>query len=664
LEPREPLLYNGLFSFSPERPDNSMLEVIQQRKAGVKIIMGVLLGLICLAMVITLVPGLVPGSTTGGANADSVARVGDEDVTRTDVQNMLNRETRGQSLPPALKNLYAKQVVDQMVFVKALDFEAQRIGLKVTPQEETERIKKYIPTAFNGDTWVGKDRYTEEVQTRAGMSVEDFESFVRQQLLQEKFRSLITDGVTVSDAEVAAEFQRRNEKVTIEYALIKPADLAATINPTDAELGAYFSLHAGQYQIPEKRSASYALLDLDQLKQHTTVSDAELHAYYTQHIAEFKVENRVHVEHILFKTLGKTEAEVTEIQKQAEDVLKKAKSGANFEDLAKKYSDDTTKDKGGDLGWIIEGQTVPEFEHAAFSLPKGSISDLVKTQYGFHIIRVLDKETAHTKPFEEVRAEMEPTVLGQKVNDAANQVSDQMATAVRQSNRQPLDALAKKFNLQLGSTPAVSATDPVGDLGSSPELHQVLFELRQGELGAPFRIERGYVIITPKDIEPAHQGTLAETRDRVLADYRRDNSVTLARTKADELAKRAQGGENLAKAAKALGLDTKTSQPFARNGQVADLGSASQLPAAFSLNVDQVSPATQMAGNWTVFRVVSHDKPKPEDLILQKPQIEQQVLQSKQEAAFDAFRTALEDRMKKDGKLVIDENSLKQLSGV
>jgi peptidyl-prolyl cis-trans isomerase D len=625
--------------------------------------MGVLLGLICLAMVITLVPGLVPGTTSAGTSADAVARIGDEEVTRTDVQNMLNRETRGQSLPPALKSLYAKQVVDQMVFEKALELEAQRIGLTVTPQEETERIKKYIPTAFNGDTWVGKDRYTTEVQTRAGMSVEDFEKFVRQQLVEEKIRSLITDGVTVSDAEIAAEFQRRNDKATIEYAVIKPGDLAPTINPTDAELGAYFSLHQGQYQIPEKRSASYALLDLAQLKQHTTVTDADLHAYYNQHIDEFKVENRVHVEHILLKTLGKTPAEVTEIQKQAEDILKKAKSGANFEDLAKKYSEDTTKDKGGDLGWIVEGQTVPEFEHAAFSLPKGSISDLVATQYGFHIIKVLDKETAHTKPFEEVRAQMEPLVLEQKVSAAANQISDQMAAAVRQSNRQPLDALAKKFNLELGSTPPASATEPVGELGNAPDLHQVLFELRQAELGAPLQIERGYVILTPKDILPAHQGTLAETRDRVLADYRRDNSVTLAKTKADQLAKLVQGGEPLAKAAKSLGLETKTSQPFARNGQVADLGSASQLSAAFTMNVGQVSPATQLAGNWTVYQIVAQEKPKPEDLILQKPQIEQQVLQQKQEAAFDAFRKALEDRLKKEGKLVIDENNMKALSG-
>jgi len=640
-----------------------MLDVIQQRKTGVKILMGVILGIICLTMVITLVPGLVPGAMTGTNSADSVARVGDEQITKTDVDNMLNRELRGQSLPPMLKGMYAKQVVDQLIFQKALELEANRLGLRVTPEEQTDRIKKYLPTAFTGDTWVGKERYQQEVESRTGMSVADFEEFVRQQLLEEKFRNILTDGVTVSDTEIAQEYIRRNEKISFEYAVFKPADLAATINPTDAELQAYFTKNIGRYQVPEKRSASYALLDLNQLKQQTKLSDDELRAAYQQGIDQFKVQNRVHVEHILFKTVGKTDAEVAEIQKTAEGVLKKAKSGGNFEDLAKQYSEDTSKTKGGDIGWIVEGQTVPEFQQAAFSLPKGSISDLVKTQYGFHIIKVLDKETARTKSFEEVKAEIEPAVLEAKVNDEANKISDQMATAVRQSNRQSLDDLAKKFNLTLGSTPAAAASEALGDLGNSPDVHQTLNSLRPGEVSAPLRIDRGWVIVSVKDIQAAHQGTLAETRDQVLADYRRDNSTTLARTKAEDLAKRVKGGEALAKAAKELGAETKTTAPFARNGQVSDLGSAAQFNSAFNMAPGQVSDADPVAANWVVYRIVTHDNPKMEELILQKPQLEQQLLQTKQQASYEAFKTALQKKLTSEGKIVIDAANMKAMTG-
>jgi peptidyl-prolyl cis-trans isomerase D len=641
-----------------------MLKSIQQRDLDknrwVKVTMWVLLILISISMVITLVPGLVGGSTTN--SPDTVASVGGQDISVFDVQRHLNMVLHGQNVPEMLKGLYAKQVLDQMIFSRALDLEAQRLGISVTSQEESDRIKQLLPAAWEGGAWT-KDRYVAEVQNRTGMSVPEFESFLRDDMLMEKFRRLVTSSISVSPGEIENEFRRRNEKVQIEYALVKPTELASSIQPTDAELSAYYAKNASRYQVPEKRSARYALLDLAKLRDTTQVSDEDLRAYYNSHIDQYKVENRAHVEHILFKTIGKTDAEIAEIRQKAEDVLKKAKSGANFEDLAKKYSeDDATKAKGGDLGWIVEKQTVPEFEQAAFSVPKGSVSDLVKTQYGFHIIKVLDRETAHTKPFEEVRSTIVPILTDQKAAEQANSISTQMASAVRQSNRQSLDDLARKFNLKLADTPPASVTDPVGDLGNSPELHQILFQLRPGELSQPLQVPQGFVILTPKDTQPAHQGTLAEVRDKVLADYQQEKSIELARTKAQELAKRVQSGESFDQAAKALGLTAVTPEAFARNGSVPDVGSAKLLQASFGMSVGQVSPPTQVAGNWLVYRVVGHQPANPADLATQSDQIKQQLLQAKQTAAFEAFRTALEDRLKTEGKLTINADAMKRLS--
>jgi peptidyl-prolyl cis-trans isomerase D len=641
-----------------------MLKSIQQRDLDrnrwVKVTMIVLLVLICVSMVITLVPGLVGGSMT--TSPDTVASVGGQDISVLDVQRQLNQVLHGQNVPEMLKGLYAKQVLDQMVLTRALEVEAQRLGISVTPQEESERIKQLLPSAWEGGTWA-KDRYVAEVQSRTGMSVPEFEGFLRDDMLKEKFRQLVTDSISVTPAEIQDEFRRRNEKVQIEYALVKPAELASSIHPTDSELSAFYTKNAARYQIAEKRSARYAMLDLAKLRESIPVNDDVLRTYYSSHIDQYKVENRAHVEHILFKTIGKTDAEIAEIRQKAEEVLKKAKSGANFEDLAKKYSeDDATKPKGGDLGWIVEKQTVPEFEQAAFSAPKGSISDLVKTQYGFHIIKVLDRETAHTKSFEEVRSSIVPVVAEEKAAEQANNVSAQMASAVRQSNRQSLDDLAKKFNLQLGETPVVSVTEPLSDLGNTPELHQALFQLRPGELSQPLQLPQGFVILTPKDVQPAHQGTLAEVHDRVLADYQQEKSIELARTKADDLAKRVQGGQPFDQAAKALDLSLVTSEPFARTGSVQNLGAAKLLESAFGMKIGQVSSATQISGNWLVYRVTTHDAPNPEDLAKQADQIKQQLLQGKQGAAFEAFRLALEDRLKQEGKLVINADVLKRLT--
>ena len=642
-----------------------MLKSIQNRdKQGnrwIKITMGALLVLISLSMLTYLIPGL--GTSAMSNSPDAAASVGGEQITVADVQKQLNTALRGQDVPPMLRGLYAKQVLDQMVFQHALEIEGQRLGLSVTPEEMTQRIKQILPTAWNGDMWL-KDRYTTEVQTRLGMTVEDFERFLRDQMLQEKFHQLVTDSITVSPEEVQQEFRRRNEKVQIDYALVKPADLAASIQPSDADLNAYYTKNMSKYQVAEKRSAHYAILDPQKLAPTVQVSDADLQAYYNDHIDEYKIENRVHAEHILFKTVGKTDAEIAEIKQKAEDVLKKAKAGANFEDLAKKYSeDDASKVKGGDLGWIVEGQTVPEFQQAAFTLPNGSISpELVKTEYGFHIIKVLDHEQARTKSLDEVRSTIAPAVLLAKVNAKASDIANQMAAAVRQSNHQSLDDLAKKFSLETGDTPLVGAADPMGILGNSPELHASLFELGKGELSQPIQTERGFVIITPKDIEPAHQGTLAEVRDKVVADYQQDKAGELAKSKVEQLAKQAQGGEDFTKAAKSLNLDVQTPAAFTRTGDIPGLGSAQTLDGAFNLPVGQISAPKQVSGGWLVYKVVEHDSADPAELILQSEQIKQQLLQSKQNAAYDAFRTALEDRLKKEGKLTINPDVLKRLT--
>ncbi len=636
-----------------------MLKTLQQRQLGVKIFLGVVLMVISFAMVITMVPGSV-GSITN--SPDTLASVGGQEISVTEVRRALERTTRGQSLPKMLQGLYMKQILDQLIFERALELEAQRLGLRVTPQEQADRLKRILPAAWAGDTWVGRERYTAMVEQQTGMGVEEFEELVRKGLLEEKVRELVTDGVSLNPGEVEQEYRRRNEKVKIEFALLKPADLANSINPTEDELAAYFTKGQARYQVPERRSVRYALLDQTQLRQRASISDEELRNYYNQHINEYKVEDRAHVEHILFKTVGKTDAEVAEIRQKAEDVLKKAKHGDSFEELAKKYSEDNSKDKGGDLGWIVRGQTVPEFEQAAFTLPKGTISDLVKTQYGFHIIKVLDRETARTKTLDEVRLTIFSTLSDEKVAAQADNISAQMARAVRESNRQKLDDLAKKFGLQVSETQPAAVSDPVGDLGNSPEIHNILFHLRPGELSQPIRTDRGWVIVTLKDALPAHQATFAEVRDKVLTEYRQDKSQQLARSHAEELARRARSGEALPQAAKSLGLEAKASEPFARTDSVPGVGSGSNLGAAFAMAVGQTSDATLVGGNWLVYTVLAREEANPQDFEKQRASIEQQLVESKRSMAFQAFRDALEDRMKREGKVVVNAELLKRLT--
>ena len=619
--------------------------------------LGVVVGILGIGMLLYL----VPQGSNDLTGSDNVADVGGQPISVVDVQNQLSKSTRGSQIPPALVPIYTQQALDQLIEEKMLALEADRMGLRVSDEEHADLLKKLVPTAFSGDTFIGYDRYSAEVQARFQMSVPEFETAVKTSLLQQKFQQLVTDGITASDDEVREEFRRENEKIKLDYVLIKPEDLQSKVEAPEADLAAYFDKNKAQYVVPERRTVDYALLTLAQLRQRSEVTEDEEKLYYQSHIDQYKLEDRAHVAHILFKTVGMTDAEAAEVKKKAEDVLSKAKHGGNFADLAKQYSEDSTKDKGGDLGWIVRGQTVPEFEAAAFSLPKGSISDLVKTQYGFHIIQVLDRETARTQTLDEVKASIANQLQQEKAEQAGENISNQIADEIRRGGRVPIGDLAKKYNMTTGEAKLVEATQPLPELGNAPGLMDGIFRQRVGDVSAPVHTDLGYVLLSVKDIQPAHPATLAEVHDRVASDYRHGKAVELAKTRADELAKRAKSGENFAAAAKALGLDVKTSEPISRTGSIPDLGSAKQFAAAFTLPVGQTGDPIALGQNWTVYRVAQHDPVNQDDFAKQKAKIEEQVLQRKRQTAYDLFRTALKARLQQEGQLHFNPENLKRL---
>src|SRR6267143_7061727 len=566
-------------------------------KRGYRIFLGIVVLVLGGSMLMYLVP---QSPVSGELSTDTVARIGDESVSVQDVRQQLDQiEQRNPNMKP-LESLYAQQILKQLVTEKELEYEAKRLGIAVSDREQAERIRQYVPTAYNGGAFVGRERYSAEVQARFQMSVPVFEELIRQGLLEEKFRKLVTDGISVGPAELQDEFRYKNEKVKLDYALIKPEDLEAKISPDEAEIRAAYEKNKSKYQVPERRVVRYALVDVNQIRHNVQVSDDMLKQQYQANIQQYQVPNRVHVERILFMTVGKTtDAEVEEVKKKAEDVLKQVKKGGKFEDLAKKYSEDPgSKAKGGDLGWITQGQTVPEFEKTAFSLSPGQVSDLVKTQYGFHIIKVLEKETAHTKPFDEVKDSLRPNLLLNQAEKLASDTADQLSAAIRQSNKISLDDLAKQYHLTLNETRPISATDPLLELADSKEAKNAIFQLRIGELNPPIRTDRGYVVLSVKSIRPAHQGSLEEVRDRVIADLKRERSTELAKNKAEELTKRVKAGEKFDAAARSLGLEPKTSDPIARDGSIPGAASGKQVSAAFNLKTGDVAAPLSLGQNW------------------------------------------------------------------
>jgi peptidyl-prolyl cis-trans isomerase D len=653
-----------------------MIRFLQTPGPTKKIILGGMLLVICAAMVITLVPGGISDSIgLGGPGQGVVAKVAGEPVTTLEVQRearqMLRQQfPRGGAQTEMLLPYFAERAAQTLISRRALVAEADRLGLRVTDDEARDELQHgmYASTFFPGGKFVGQQQY-ENILQNADLSVSTFEQGLRDQILLDKLRNLITGSALVTDDDVRKEFAKQNTKVKFEYAVLRKDDLLKQINPNEAELKAFYERNKPSYNnsIPEKRKVRYVVLDSGKIEAGVSVSHEDLQAYYDQHRDDYRVPEQVNVSHILIKTPlpgpdGKVDPKgVEEARKKAEDVLKQLKAGGNFAELAKKYSEDPGSGKnGGSLGWIGKGRTVPEFEQTAFSLAKGATSGLVQSSYGFHIIRLDDKQAAHVKSLDEVKDQIEGSIRQQKAAQAA---ANQVNALLSQARSAGLDKAAAAKGLNVISTDFVSRTDSLPGIGSAPQFMSAVFG--QAEKAPPDQVQvaQGYAVFEGLAIKPASTPTFEEIRSRVEEEFRNERVAALLTQKTQELSDRAKAVHDLKKAAKEAGAAIKTSDFVLPDGQVPDIGSMSGgASVAFSLKVAEISGPITNGTTGVVLSVQERQEPAPQDFETKKDQIRDALIQNQQQEIFGLFVSNLRAQMEKAGKIQINADEMKNLT--
>ncbi len=671
------LVYNQKSAFV-SWSDKKMIRFLQTPGPIKKIVLGGLLTIICVFMVITLVPGF--GNTDffggGGPGRGILATVAGTDITTLDVQRQAKQMVRqqfprGGAQASMLLPYFASQAAEQLITRGAIVAEAQRLGLRATEEDVRDELQhgRYAPAFFPDGNFVGQAAYEERLQ-QADLTMAQFEQGVKDDILLEKLRNLVSRSAIVSDAEVREKFQKDNLKVKFDYAVLHKDDILKTIHPTDAELKAYYDQHKAAYanSIPEKRKIKYALIDNARVTAQTQVSQQDLASYYDVHRDEYRVPEQVSVRHILIKTPlpgpdGKVDQKgMDQARKKADDVLKQLKSGANFGDLAKKYSEDASSAKnGGSLGWIQRGRfPSPDLEQAAFSLPKGGSSDVVKTSYGFDIVHIDDKQEAHAKTLNEVKDQIEAILKQQK----ATQAADAETTAVlSQARTAGLEKAAAAKGLQVVTTDFLGRADSLPGIGMAPQFTEAVFNAAEKSPPDEVQLPQGFVIFQLVAIQPPATPDFQAIHSRVENEFKEDRSAKLLSQKTQELSDRAKAGHDLKKAAKELGATMKASDFVLPEGQVPDIGSMSgPASAAFSMKPGEISGPIDSGTSGVVLAVLEKQEPTEQDFAQKKDGIRDSLLQSKQGEVFGLFIGNLRSQMEKSGKIKINQQELKTLT--
>ena len=401
----------------------------------------------------------------------------------------------------------------------------------------------------------------------------------------------------------------------------------------------------------------------------TQVPSDDVKSYYDQHRDQYLVPEQVNVRHILVKTPlpgadGKVDPKAVDAARaKAQDVLKQVKAGGNFADLAKKYSEDPGSAKnGGSLSWIGKGRTVPEFEKAAFSLPKGGTSDLVQSSYGFHIIHIDDKQDSHIKTLDEVKSQIEPLLKQQKAAQASQRETDELLADARNSNT-TLEKAAAKKGLQVISTDFIDSKALLPGIGSDPQFMSTVFAQNQNAPPDQAQVHQGYAIYQVTAIKPPSTPTFEEARSRVEQEFKNERAAQLLNQKTQELSDRAKANHDLKKAAKELGAAYKSSDFVPPDGQVPDIGSMTGSAAvAFTLKSGEISGPVNAGNAGAVLTVTERQAPSEQDYATKKDQIRDSSLQQQQAEIFNLFLGNLRESMQKSGKIKINEKELATLT--
>lgn len=638
-----------------------MFDLFRSRDKAVRIFLTALLSLVALSMVAYLIPGY-GGSGSTSSSDNVVAEIGKNQLTVHDVQMAIRAATRNREMPPEMMAHYVPQVIEQLINEKAMVYQADRMGLEVSEAELAKVIRDQMPQMFPNGQFVGKEAYAAAL-AQQDMTIPEFEQYMQNQILLNRLRSIVLESTVVSKADIEQEFRRKNEKSAIEYVKIDPAKIQAEVKITPEEMRDFYEKNKANFRIPEKRAMKLVVFDPAKMNESVTVSDDQLRHAYEQNKDRYRMPDRVRARHILLMTTGKSKEEEAKIKAKAEDLLKQVKAGANFEELAKKNSEDPgSKDKGGDLGWMVKGQTVPEFEAAMFALKPNEISGVVKTTYGYHIIQALEKEQAHLKTLDEVKGEL-TTELKKQMGQQQVQTALDNTVAALKKNSQQVDQIAGQYHLNVVNVEKAGLGDPIPEIGVNRDFQEAIATLKKGEVSQPVAAPGDRMIIAViTDVFPAHQATYEEAENQLRPALAQSKAAKLTTQKADDLlAKLKSMNGDLKKAAQSMGLEVVTSPEFTRNGAIEGLGSPDAIPECFTKPVGTIFGPDLIGTYRVVGKVIARIDANMAELAAQSDAIRDDIKHTKARERNALFEDGLRERLIKDGKIKVHSDVLKRV---
>jgi peptidyl-prolyl cis-trans isomerase D len=639
-----------------------MFDLFRSNAKVTRYLLGGLLLIVAASMVTYLIPGT--GLTSATSSTDGViAEVGGEQITADDARAAVDRLIAANQLPKEAVEVYLPQLVDQMIQDRAAAYAFTKMGLTVSDEEVLIGFNTLYPQLFKDGKLTSTDQLAQILDTQQHISLTDGVEAMRRSLLLKKVQNMAYSTVVITPQDVDRALIQKHQTAKIEYIAFPPAKFRSEVMPTADDLRRTYDANRAAYTLPEKRSFQVLVADQSKIEESITITDTQARSVYASSMDSFRFPERAKVRHILLMTQGKSDAEKKAALTKAQDLLKQIKGGADFADLAKKNSQDPgSAQNGGDLGFIVRGQTVPPFEKFVFSAKPKELSDIITTEYGYHIIQVLEKEPARVKPFEEVKADIEAQLKKQSVNEKMQMVTDQARAALQKAPGSAAD-VAKQFNLDLITVTKADASQPIPGLAATPDMTAAMAAMKPNEVSDVFVVSptKLAIVVMNEKILP-RPAEFSDVQDQVRDKFIFDKAGSLATEAAQNATLQLRNGADMEKVAKSFKLEVTKSIDFSNNDSVEGIGPAASLPEVFSKPVGTIMGPYPIQGRNIVYKIVDQKIPDLKNFAHERDAVAAELKQQKARTMYDLFQDSVMNQVRADGKLKIHQDTLRLLA--
>ena len=558
-----------------------------------------------------------------------------------------------------LEKMNLRQTTINMLIDAELEFqEAARQGFTVSSEDVQNAIKNV--SAFQRDGVFDREQYLQILKANRILPG-DYEDNVRDSLVIERLRKKVTDTVNVTDKEIEDTFDNENRKINLRYLVIDGTRFERAAAATDEDSRAYFESNKGRFRVPTQIKAVYISIPFKEISQKVKITEEDIKTYYEKNIGEFQTAKEVSARHILIRPApGASDVNKAkeEAKKKTEEVLAQARKGEDFAALAKKYSEDTASGRqGGYLGYFKQGDMVKPFEGVAFSLKKGDTSDIVETQFGYHIIKIDDVKEARLIPFREAKDKITKQLAEKGAKIMARELADEIQKAVSSGKAELKDEASRK-KIKVIETGFLSARNTDVELVRDAELKKAAFSLKIGETSAVIETVAGVYVVRLIDRNEEHIPPYEEIAGSVKIAVAKEKAGEKAKEAADTVLKRLRDGEDMQSLVAKEGYNTGESGFLTKiQGYINNINMyVGDRPEIFSLTKDKPY-YEQVVSHENKFYILKLKESKEADRTgfeSKKAEIRNRLLRERQQEALNKWV----DELKSKAKIEINEGAI------